>query len=187
MVQRDAPLEERAEEQVVDRVPDVPPFPGLVARDAKNAVAHVVVHADDVRVLVVHKIVRVLPLHTRAGGVPFPRRRVDLGIVHPIPLPVHDVVAEFHVLDDLGDPEHSGPENPRGFAVAEHEHHTPARGERALKCDGASNVFRVGDPSRFLDVTSDRVEFGTQCLDVGLGEMGVPIDVGDGHRASLQV
>ena len=161
VVQRHAPLEKRCEKEVVGRISDVPPFPRLVTRDTEDAIAHVVVHADDVRVLVVHKIVRMLPLHARTGGVPLPRRRVDLGIVHPIPLPVHHVVAELHVLDDLGDAEHPGPENPCGLAVAEHEHHAPARGERTLKCDGASNVFRVGDPPRFLDVTSDRVEFGT--------------------------
>ena len=56
-----------------------------------------------------------------AHHVPLPRRRMDLGIVHPIPLAVHDVVAQFHVLDDLGQCQRSGAQPPQPAAMATQE------------------------------------------------------------------
>ncbi|SKY04779.1 Uncharacterised protein [Mycobacteroides abscessus subsp. abscessus] len=38
---------------------------------------------------------------------------MHLGIVHPIPLAMHHVVAEFHVLDDLGQRQRTGAEQPQ--------------------------------------------------------------------------
>jgi hypothetical protein len=102
VVQRDAPLEERPQEKVVDRVPDHPRRPPVIAGDPHDPVTDVGVQTHDVGVFVVHEIVRVLPLRRRARGVPFPLRRVDFGIIHPVPLTVNDVVTQLHVLDDLG-------------------------------------------------------------------------------------
>src|SRR3712207_7545139 len=53
--------------------------------------------AEDVRVGVVPLVVRALPLLRRRRVVPVPGGRVDLGVPHPVPLPVQDVVADLHV------------------------------------------------------------------------------------------
>ena len=53
----DAPFEQRAEQQVVDRVADHPALPALVAGEPHDAVADVVVQPDDVGVLVVDEVV----------------------------------------------------------------------------------------------------------------------------------
>src|SRR5699024_4832678 len=104
------------EGRVVGDVPVVEGVPTLVAGHPENAVPHVVVQADDVGVLVVDVVVGLLPVLGGAHDVPLPGGGVDLGVVHPVPLPVHDVVAEFHVLDDLGDPEGACADRP-GRAV----------------------------------------------------------------------
>jgi hypothetical protein len=60
---------------------------------------------------------------------------MDLGVVHPVPLPVHHVVPEFHVLDDLGQPERGGPQQPQRSAVAAEQHDPPGEFEEALQLD----------------------------------------------------
>src|SRR6185295_19318488 len=108
----------------------------LVAGETHDAVTDVVVEADDVGVLVVNEVVGLLPVHAGRGGVPLPFGGVNLGIVHPIPLPVRDVVPEFHVLDDLGDGQHRRPGAPRHFVAAGEQGDPAARGQRALPLDG---------------------------------------------------
>ena len=103
VVRRDAVLEEHHVDEVPERLAEVERVPGLVLVDAHDAVAEVVVLADDVRVGVVELVVAVLPLLGRRRGVPLPGGRVDLGVAHPVPLAVQDVVADLHVLQDLGD------------------------------------------------------------------------------------
>jgi hypothetical protein len=56
-LQADSPLEPERESGVEQQVGDVVALPGLVARDPQDAVAHVVVHAEDVGVFVVLKVV----------------------------------------------------------------------------------------------------------------------------------
>jgi len=112
VLEADAPLEAQRKHRVVQQVEQVEAFPGMVARHAQQAVADVVVHAEDVGVFVVHEVVGVAPVLGRPTHVPLPRRGVDLGIVHPVPLAVHDVVADFHVLDDLGHAKGHGPRPP---------------------------------------------------------------------------
>ena len=72
VVQGDAPLEQRGEQRVVDRLAEVERVPLLLARHPEDAVADVVVVAEHVGELVVHVVVRVLPLLGRLGGVPLP-------------------------------------------------------------------------------------------------------------------
>jgi hypothetical protein len=57
MLQADAPLESRSASKVLNsRLPRCCRLPALVAGDAQDAVAHVVVHPEDVGVLVVLKL-----------------------------------------------------------------------------------------------------------------------------------
>ena len=102
VVHRHAPLEEGHEEQVQDRLPQVPRVPLLLGVDAHDLVAQVLVQPEDVRVRVVDVVVGVLPRLLGGGGVPVPVRGVDDRVVHPVPLAVHHVVADLHVLQDLG-------------------------------------------------------------------------------------
>ena len=102
VVDGDPPLEQRHQQDVVERLEEVDRMPGLVRVDPHDLVAEVLVLAADVGVGVVDVVVRVLPRLRGRGGVPVPGGGVDLGIVHPVPLAVHDVVADLHVLEDLG-------------------------------------------------------------------------------------
>ena len=121
VIERDGPLEQGCQHDVRERLERVLRGPLAVTGDPQDAVSHVVVHADDVGVLVVHVVVGVHPLGGRAGHVPFPGGGVDLGVVHPVPLSVDDVVPDLHVLEDLGDREHSAACPPQWFLVAEQQ------------------------------------------------------------------
>jgi hypothetical protein len=86
--------------------------PRFVAGHPDHSEAEIVVHADDVAVDVVAEVVRIPPLRRDTDHVPLPRVGVDLGIVHPVPLAVADVVADLHVLDALRQGECGGPDEP---------------------------------------------------------------------------
>ena len=161
-------------------------MPPLLARHPQDAVADVVVVAEHVGELVVDVVVAVLPLLGRLRGVPLPRRGVDLRVVHPVPLAVHDVVADLHVLQDLGDPEHGGARDPRRLP-ARREQRDPARHrEAALDGDDAVDVRRVGGAAGLLDLGAQRVELAPELVDLLVGEVGVLLDVADGHGGSFR-
>ena len=112
VLQADAPLEAHREHGVEEQVPDVVGPPRFIAGHAQNSVADVVVHAEDVGVGVVGEVVGGPPVLGGCGHVPFPGGGMDLGIIHPVPLAVNDVVTDLHVLDDLGQREGSGAGQP---------------------------------------------------------------------------
>ena len=121
VLQGDSPLETGGEDQVQERVDEVGRHPLLISGDAQHPVADVIVHIQNVGVLVVHVVVGVPPVLGHPGHIPLPGRRVDLRIVHPVPLAVDDVVADLHVLDDLGDRQGQRPGPPRTALVAERQ------------------------------------------------------------------
>jgi hypothetical protein len=73
VVQRDAPLEEQRQHDVVERLEEVERVPLLVRVDPHDLVAEILVLAADVRVRVVHVVVGVLPRLRRRRRVPVPR------------------------------------------------------------------------------------------------------------------
>ena len=189
VVQGDAPLEQRGEQRVVDGLPEVGRVPLLLARHPEDAVADVVVVAEHVGELVVHVVVRVLPLLGRLRGVPLPVGGVDLRVVHPVPLAVHDVVADLHVLEDLGHPEERCAGHHRGLrglpVVHAGQQGQPAGGGQAtLHPDHPVDVRRVLGVAGLLDLGADRVELASELLDLVLAEVGVLLDVCDGHAVS---
>jgi hypothetical protein len=99
---------------------------------------------------------------------------------------VGDVVAQLHVLDDLRQCEHPRADRPGDLVLAAEQDHSAARGKSTLQLDGPPDVAGVLVTARFLDVGSDRVEFAGQFLDVLGGEVGVFLDVGDGHVVLLR-
>ena len=92
-------------------------MPLLLRVDPHDLVAEVLVLAADVGEGVVDVVVGVLPGLGGRGGVPVPGRGVDAGVVHPVPLPVQDVVADLHVLEDLRRRERGGAGGPGGQVV----------------------------------------------------------------------
>ena len=66
------------------------------------------------------------------------------------------------------------------------EQRHPARGgQGALGLDDAADVRLVGRAAGLLDLAPERVELGAERLDVGGGQVGVRLDVGDGHAVGL--
>ena len=152
---------------------EVERVPALVLVDAHDAVAEVVVLADDVGVGVVQLVVAVLPLLGRRGVVPLPGGRVDLRVAHPVPLAVHDVVADLHVLEDLGD--RRGRRCRRARPAGRCENSSTARlPSSSLRCvvDDLADVRRVVGAAGVDDVLADRVELAAELLDVLGGQVG---------------
>ncbi len=124
-MQRNPVLEEGGEQRRVDRVAQVVGAPLLVLGHAQHSVADVAILAQDVGVGVVHVVVRVAPLVAGAGGVPFERLAVQPRVLHPVVLPVHDVVADLHVVEDLRQAQHHRAGEPEGREDAAEQHRTP--------------------------------------------------------------
>jgi len=102
-------------------------------------------------------------------------------------LPVNDVVPELHVLDDLGEPEHRGAGDPRWRERAGEQRGPTTDGQPALELDRVLDVRRIVRASRLLDVASDLVELTPDRFDVGVGQVGELLDVGDSHaKISVQ-
>ena len=68
---------------------------------------------------------------------------MDFGVIHPIPLTVADIVAQFHVLDALGRGQGERPEHPPGPGSAGTDHQTGGEVEAALNSDGALDIGPV--------------------------------------------
>jgi hypothetical protein len=170
VVRGDAPLEEGGQHQVVERLQQVDGVPLLVRVDAHDLVAEIAVLAADVRVGVVDVVVRVLP---RLGGrsrVPVPGRGGDLGVVHPVPLAVHDVVADLHVLEDLGHGEQGGAGEPGRPVARAEQQHAPEHHEPAVHLDHAHDVAPVAVAELGEDLVVDGVELAAELLDLLVAE-----------------
>ena len=142
IVECDAVLEEGRQQRRVERVAEVVRMPPLVLGHAQHAVADVAVLAHDVGVGVVHVVVRVAPLVARAGRVPLEALAAQVGIVHPVVLTVHHVVADLHVVEDLRQRQGRHAAEPGGRE--EPREHQPAAGdlEPALGPDHLADVGR---------------------------------------------
>jgi hypothetical protein len=172
-VERDAVLEQHHQQKRVHRVAEVVRPPALVLAHPKDAIADIAVHPDDIRVSVVHVVVRVPPVIAGAGGVPLESAAGDRRIAHPVVLAVHHVVADLHVVEDLRQRQHRGPGDPRGRQNAGEQQCAPTDFECPLRLDDAPDVARValaevGDHTLF-----QRVELAAK----GLGLCGC-----QGHR-----
>ena len=98
---------------------------------------------------------------------------MDFRVVHPIPLTVADVMAEFHVLDALGHGERGGSEHPAGLAAAAGDDQPRGDVEASLKRDSALDVCPVFFTARILDVAADRLQLASERLEVRIAQMGV--------------
>ena len=166
VVEGHAPLEERHQQHVVERLREIDRVPGLLRVDPHDVVAEVAILAADVGERVVHVVVRVLPRLLGRCRVPVPGRRVDLRVVHPVPLAVHHVVADLHVLEDLGQRQHRGPRHPRGLEARREQHDARRDQEPPVHLDHRVDVLRVALAELAEDLVVDRVELLGELLDL---------------------
>jgi len=166
VVEGDRVLEHERVEQVPQGLPEIDGRPRLVGVDAEDAVAQVLVLTDDVRVRVVKLVVAVLPHRGRGGVVPLPRGGVDVRVPHPVPLAVHDVVPDLHVLEDLRDGQARRADDPRTGVQREQQDDSGGRLEGALDADDPADVGRVVGTARGEDLLAQRVELAAQLVDL---------------------
>ncbi|SHV69114.1 Uncharacterised protein [Mycobacteroides abscessus subsp. abscessus] len=126
-------------------------------------------------------VVSLLPVLGRIHHVPLPAGGVNLGIVHPIPLAVHDVVADFHVLDDLGHTERHRARPPGRALLARRQQDAAGELQCALGSDGATDIAGVSSSERFLDIPTDRVQLVPERLNISLGEVREFLDIRNRH------
>src|SRR5277367_706709 len=107
---------------------------------------------------------------------------MDFRIVHPVPLAVGDVVAEFHVLDGFGRGQGSGSQGPTDFALGPGDDQPRHYVKASLKSDRAHDVRAIPGAARSLDVNADLVQLGRERREVRVAEMGVFGYVSDGQR-----
>ena len=143
IVQGDAPFECSCQKQVLKRLQQMRRSPGLVAGYPHHPEAEIIVHAENVAEHMVAVVVRGPPLRGHRDHVPLPRARVNLRIVHPIPLAMAHVVANFHVLDTLRKRQRRGPQHPACPSPAGADEQARRHIERPLEPDGAPDIGRV--------------------------------------------
>src|SRR5208337_4289030 len=107
---------------------------------------------------------------------------MDFGVIHPIPLTVADVMAEFHVLDALGHSERGGAECPADLAAGAGDNQPRGDVEGSLKRDGTPDVCPVLFATRTLDVAADRLQLDCEGIEVRVAHVGVFGDVRYCHR-----
>ncbi len=170
VVHRHAPLEEEHQQRRVHRVAQVVRVPLLVLVHPQDAVTDVAVLAEDVGEGVVDVVVRVLPLVARADVVPLVHAGVQARVTHPVVLAVHHVVADLHVVEDLGDAQRRDRERP-----GRREVHQRAAGdlELALLLDDAADVVRVLLAELADQALADRVDLVAERLDLLGGQLVV--------------
>ncbi|SKX41405.1 Uncharacterised protein [Mycobacteroides abscessus subsp. massiliense] len=94
---------------------------------------------------------------------------------------MHDVVADLHVLDDLGHPERHRSSPPGRPLLARGQQHTPTQFQGTLGGDGATDIPRIGGSERFLDIPTDRVQLIAEGLNISLGEVREFLDIRNRH------
>ena len=161
-----APLEQEGQQHVVDGLGQVDRMPLLVRVDPHDLVAEVAVLAADVRVGVVDVVVGVLPRLGRRGRVPVPGRGVDLGVVHPVPLAVQDVVADLHVLEDLGRRQRGHAQGPDRAEARGDEQRAAEHGEAAVQRDHPDDVLAVAVAQRLEHLVVNDLELASERLDL---------------------
>src|SRR5271168_1541628 len=98
---------------------------------------------------------------------------MNFRVVHPVPLAVADVMAEFHILDALGRGERAGAERPADLAAAAGDNQPRGYVEESLKRDDALDVCPVAFAARCLDVAAQRIQLDTESFEVSVAHVCV--------------
>src|ERR1700730_533166 len=125
-----------------------------------------------------HVVVRVAPLVTRTSGVPFEALGVETWILHPVVLAVHHVVADLHVVEDLGQRERGHAAEPCRRQEAGEQQPPAAQLERTLGLDDPADVVGVALAEICKDAIAKRVELPAELLDLLFAQLWM----GSGHR-----
>src|SRR5690606_33511081 len=130
----------------------------------QDAVTDVTVLADHVGPLVVNVVVAVLPVAGRTNIIPLPGRGVDFRITHPVPLAVHDVMADLHVLKDLGNTQQRRTGQPGRRQDAGKQQAAAADFQPALGLDHAADITRILFAQAVDDAAAYGVDLGAELL-----------------------
>ncbi|QNM63339.1 hypothetical protein XHV734_4645 [Xanthomonas hortorum pv. vitians] len=135
------------------------------------------------------EVVRLAPVVAGGNDVPLVGVAVELRVAHPVVLAVHDVMAQLHVLQDLGQSQQHYAGNPRRNQHAMHE-----RAQKQQRATGhagpahrrhdAANVARIGGADLALHAGADGIELVAERLQFGSGQ-GTVMD--SAHEDSLQI
>lgn len=87
-------------------------------------------------------------------------------VVHPVPLAVHDVVADLHVLEDLGRRQGRGAADGKRAEARQQQADAADHGEPPLHLDHRLDVAAVAFAELTGDAVFDRVELARQLLEL---------------------
>ncbi|CAO5177583.1 hypothetical protein FAIPA1_30315 [Frankia sp. AiPs1] len=172
VVERDSPFEDDREGEVVQRLSQVDGAPRLLGSHPEQAVPDVPVSTENVCIGVVNIVVRIFPLGGGRREIPFPGGGVDMGVAHPVPLPVQNVVADLHVLENLGEGEHRRTCQPCRRQQGRKHHHPAAGLQSALSRDHPSDVPGVVLSSAREELRAEAVKLLAKFLDFTGAERG---------------
>jgi hypothetical protein len=159
-------LEADRQHNVEQWLGEVKRLPRLVGIEAQHRVAEISVLSDDVGVGVVLVVVGLLPALGGRDIVPLPRRGVDLGVAHPVPLAVHHVVPELHVLEDLRDRERGRAGKPGWWKQRDQQRRAPGAFEAALHLHDPADVGGVALAEVGHELVANRVELAADVIEV---------------------
>ena len=96
---------------------------------------------------------------------------MEARVIHPVILAVHDVVADFHVLQDLGNAQgHRRGNEYRRYKAK--RHHEPAAGfETSVQADHPPDIARVPVAEVCENLVPDRVQIGFKFCELRFGHL----------------
>ena len=166
IVHHHAPLEEHHQGEGPDRITEVIGVPLLRVVDTQDAVSDVTVFAENIGVRVMHVVVRVTPLVGRAHRIPFEDFGIEPWFTHPVVLTVHDVVADLHVVEDLGHAQCTDCCEPHRRQEAEVHQAATCDLEPALSLDDLVDVLPILRPERGDGAIAQCVQLAADLLDL---------------------
>ena len=164
-------LEEDGQDTSQDRVEQEAGLPLLVFRHAQNAVTNVMILVEHVGEGVVLEIVGLFPGRVGAGVVPVKNLGVNGRITHPVVLAVHHVMADFHVVQDLGGRQTSHTGQPCRRQETRHQQAAPGNLQATLTLDQGANIGGIF----FAQVRHFTITNGVQFLANGLELFGAQV------------
>ena len=105
---------------------------------------------------------------SHSNALPFSR-----GIPGPVVLPVHDVVADLHVVEDLRQRKRGRPAEPRGRQKAGEQQAAAGDLKAALDTDETVDVVDVALTEVRDDAGADRIELSAKGIELLGCEIGV--------------
>ncbi|MDA0136615.1 hypothetical protein OJ962_03840 [Solirubrobacter sp. CPCC 204708] len=84
---------------------------------------------------------------------------------------MHHVVADLHVLEDLGHRERRRAQDPRGLVARAEQEHATEDGQLAVDSDQARDIAPVAFAELGEDLVVDRVEFARELVDLLVGQL----------------